>query len=88
MAKRSPRRKPCDYLTDVLSGMAVDLSKDRGHVSFFVEIATFAPHAPYVPAPRDADALPGLRAPRTHAFGAAPDATAPRWLRFHACLVR
>jgi N-acetylglucosamine-6-sulfatase len=76
-------RKPSDYLTDVLSGMADDFIKRSGDVSFFIEIATFAPHAPYVPAPRDVDALPGLRAPRTQAFGAAPDSNAPRWLLFH-----
>ena len=32
---------------------------------FVIEIATFAPHAPYTPASRDADAFPSLRAPRT-----------------------
>jgi N-acetylglucosamine-6-sulfatase len=63
--------------------MADDFIKRSGDVSFFIEIATFAPHAPYVPAPRDVDALPGLRAPRTQAFGAAPDSNAPRWLLFH-----
>ncbi len=46
-----------------------------------IEVATFAPHAPYTPAPRDADAFPDLRAPRTASFNAAPDANAPRWLR-------
>jgi N-acetylglucosamine-6-sulfatase len=51
-----------------------------------IEIATFAPHAPYTPAPRDADAFPGLRAPRTPAFNAAPDADAPQWLRNHPAL--
>jgi N-acetylglucosamine-6-sulfatase len=48
-----------------------------------IEIATFAPHAPYTPAPRDAAALPGLRAPRTSAFNAAPAADTPKWLLAH-----
>jgi N-acetylglucosamine-6-sulfatase len=41
---------------------------------------------PYTPAPRDADAFPGLRAPRTPAFNAPPDANAPQWLRTHPAL--
>jgi N-acetylglucosamine-6-sulfatase len=74
---------PDDYLTDVLSGLAVRFIKQAGDTPFLLEVATFAPHAPYTPAPRDADALPGLRAPRTPAFNAAPDADAPKWLLGH-----
>src|SRR5262249_43574431 len=48
---------------------------------FLVEIATFAPHAPYSPAPRDADAFPGVQAPRAAAFDSAPDPNAPDWLK-------
>jgi arylsulfatase A-like enzyme len=75
--------KPADYLTDVLSGLSVDFIKQAHGAPFFIEIATFAPHAPYTPAPRDANALPGVRAPRSPAFNAAPDASAPRWLTAH-----
>lgn len=71
---------PADYLTDVLSALVVRFIKQRDERPFLIEIATFAPHAPYTPAPRDAQALPGLRAPRTAAFNAAPDADAPKWL--------
>jgi N-acetylglucosamine-6-sulfatase len=74
-------RKPADYLTDVLSGMAVRFIRQAPNQPFFIEVATFAPHAPYTPAPRDADAFPGLRAPRTPAFNAVPDMNAPKWLR-------
>ena len=73
--------RPADYLTDVLSGVAVRFIKQAGGTPFFIEIATFAPHAPYTPAPRDANALAEVRAPRTPAFNAAPDANAPKWLR-------
>jgi len=73
--------EPTDYLTDVLSTLAVRFIKESADAPFLIEIATFAPHAPYTPAPRDADAFPGLRAPRTLAFNAAPDANAPKWLR-------
>jgi len=74
-------QKATDYLTDVLSALAVRFIKQAPDQPFLIEVATFAPHAPYTPAPRDADAFPGLRAPRTPAFNAAPDADAPRWLR-------
>jgi N-acetylglucosamine-6-sulfatase len=74
---------PSDYLTDVLSSRAVDFIKQNAGAPFVIEIATFAPHSPYTPAPRDADALPGLQAPRTAAFNAALDVAAPTWLRAH-----
>jgi len=80
------RDKPADYLTDVLSGLAVRFIEQAGSAPFLIEVATFAPHAPYTPAPRDANTLPGLRAPRTPAFDAAPDADAPKWLLAHPAL--
>jgi N-acetylglucosamine-6-sulfatase len=75
--------RPADYLTDVLSALAVRFIDKAAASPFILEVATFAPHAPYTPAPRDADAFPGLRAPRTAAFDAAPAAGAPRWLVAH-----
>ena len=75
--------KPGDYLTDVLSGLAARFIKQSAGTPFFVEVATFAPHAPYTPAPRDASAFPHLRAPRSPAFNFAPEANAPRWLLPH-----
>lgn len=77
---------PTDYLTDVLSSIATGFIKRQSGSSFAIEIATFAPHAPYTPAPRDANALPGLKAPRTPAFNAAPDAAAAKWLLEHPAL--
>jgi N-acetylglucosamine-6-sulfatase len=72
--------RPEDYLTDVLADLAVRFIRESGSAPFFIEVATFAPHAPYIPAPRDAAALPGLRAPQSAAFNAAPDAKMPAWL--------
>jgi N-acetylglucosamine-6-sulfatase len=72
---------PADYLTDVLSARAVRFIKASAGAPFAIEIATFAPHRPSTPAPRDANALPGLRAPRSPAFNAAPDANTVNWLR-------
>ena len=73
--------KPEEYLTDVLAGIADAFVRKSAKGPFFIEIATFAPHAPYTPAPRDADKFPGLTAPRSPAFGARPDAQAPKWLQ-------
>jgi N-acetylglucosamine-6-sulfatase len=70
---------PEDYLTDVLAADAVHFVRQQAG-PFFIEVATFAPHAPYTPAPRDANAFPGLHAPRGPAYNAAHDAGAPRWL--------
>jgi N-acetylglucosamine-6-sulfatase len=72
--------EPASYLTDVLGASASRFIKESAGKPFFVEIATFAPHAPYIPAPRDADAMADLTAPRNPAYNAAPDATTPKWL--------
>jgi arylsulfatase A-like enzyme len=69
-----------DYLTDVLADRAVQFITQSAGTPFILEVATFAPHAPSTPATRDAEALPGLTAPRTAAFDAAPDTDAPKWL--------
>jgi arylsulfatase A-like enzyme len=72
--------EPADYLTDVVSRIALKFIVHSAGEPFFIEVATFAPHAPYVPAPRDADAFPEVRAPRTPAFSAAPQSDTPKWL--------
>ena len=72
--------KPSDYMTDVLSELAVQFIKKSGGQPFVIEVATFAPHSPYVAAPRDSGAFPGLKAPRTLAYDVAPNANTPRWL--------
>ncbi|HTD21281.1 MAG TPA: sulfatase [Terriglobales bacterium] len=71
---------PENYMTDVLSGLAQDFIK-RAKGPFFIEIATFAPHAPYRPAYRDETAFPGLQVPRTPTYDARPDAQAPDWMK-------
>jgi N-acetylglucosamine-6-sulfatase len=73
--------QPEEYLTDVLAGMADAFIRKSAKRPFFIEIATFAPHAPYIPAPRDANKFPGLSAPRSAAFAARPNADAPKWLK-------
>ncbi len=72
---------PQDYLTDVVSGLADTFIRSSAPGPYFVEIATFAPHAPYIPAPRNANDFPGLGYPRDAAFGLRPGPTAPLWLK-------
>jgi arylsulfatase A-like enzyme len=48
---------------------------------FLIELASFAPHAPYIPAPRHANLFPGLVYPHTPAFNAPHKATDPAWLQ-------
>ena len=71
---------PGDYLTDVVSLLGQDFIKSAGE-PFFIEIATFAPHAPYRPAYRDEIAFPGLRVPRTKAYGVLANKDAPDWMQ-------
>ncbi len=81
---------PGDYLTDVLGRRAKQFIEARaecpagrpghpGHAPFMLEVATFAPHKPYVPAPRDAHAFPNLHEPHSAAYDRLPR-QAPRWL--------
>jgi arylsulfatase A-like enzyme len=80
-------RQPRDYLTDVVGGRAVEFingAADAGQ-PFMLEVATFAPHAPYTPAPRNSNDFPGLTAPRTPAFDY-DNTDAPTWLSGHAPL--
>lgn len=84
---RAYGNRPQDYLTDVLS------AKARGFITrstaanqpFLVEIATYTPHLPYVPAPQDTQSFAGLTAPRTPAYGRVPT-NAPPWLATHSAL--
>jgi arylsulfatase A-like enzyme len=73
--------KPGDYLTDVLAAKATRFidGAAAGQRPFALEIATFAPHAPAVAAPRHQNTFAGLRAPHTGAYDRRPSA-APRWL--------
>ena len=70
-----------DYLTDVVSDLGDGFIRRAAPGPFFIEIATFAPHAPYTPAPRDASKFPGLQAPRTPAFALRADAASPKYLK-------
>jgi arylsulfatase A-like enzyme len=73
--------QPSDYLTDVLARKGADfvnVSAAAGQ-PFFLELSTFAPHSPYVPAPRDEGGFLGAQAPRPPNFGVMPT-DPPHWL--------
>jgi arylsulfatase A-like enzyme len=81
---------PNAYLTDVLARKGSSFI-DRASAKrkpFFLEVSTFAPHAPYTPAPRNAEDFPGLQAPRTPAFDEADVSDKPSWLRGHPLLTQ
>jgi N-acetylglucosamine-6-sulfatase len=74
---------PDDYLTDVLSGLAVDFVDDaaRGDDPFFLYLAPTAPHLPAIPAPRHRGAFDGLEVPRSPSLNESDMADKPRWLQ-------
>jgi arylsulfatase A-like enzyme len=72
---------PEDYLTDVLSGRADSLVRSWKDQPFFIEIATFTPHGPFIPAPRHEKLFNDKVAPRTPTFNKQADSTAPNWMR-------
>jgi N-acetylglucosamine-6-sulfatase len=73
--------QPDDYLTDVIARKGVDFINQSTAAGqpFFLELATFTPHHPFTPAPRDAKLFPGLTAPEGPSFDVLPT-NAPRWL--------
>jgi|HubBroStandDraft_1064217.scaffolds.fasta_scaffold86063_1 N-acetylglucosamine-6-sulfatase len=69
-----------DYLTDVLHGMAVQYATPA-NTPFFLEVATFAPHSPFTPAPQDVGTYDaGL--PPNPSFNV-PNKNPPGWLAVH-----
>jgi arylsulfatase A-like enzyme len=79
-------RRPSAYLTTVLSKLASKYvarsapSDGGSRQPFALEVATFAPHEPYVAAPRDRGRFRRVQAPRTPAFGHTDRLGNPRWL--------
>jgi arylsulfatase A-like enzyme len=70
---------PADYLTDVLSGLATKFILGSAQTPFAIEVATFAPHGPYTPAPRNIGQF-HESVPRTPAFDR-PNVNPPKWLK-------
>jgi N-acetylglucosamine-6-sulfatase len=74
---------PEDYGVDVLDGKARTFLQGAG--PFAIEIATFAPHSPFVPAPRNENDFPGLKEPRDPSFNT-PNVDPPAWLAHRQAL--
>lgn len=72
-------RKPEDYLTDVLSHRADEFVRANAAKPFFIEIATFAPHGPYTPAPRHVGLFADLKMSLTPDSNVKPE-NAAQWL--------
>ncbi|MEA2496207.1 MAG: N-acetylglucosamine-6-sulfatase [Thermoleophilaceae bacterium] len=77
------------YITDVLRrrGKAFISRAATSRNPFLLEIASFAPHKPSTPAPRDRHDFPGLRVPHAAAFDVTPE-HAPSWLRHRSALTQ
>jgi N-acetylglucosamine-6-sulfatase len=77
-----------DYLTNVLAREGIDFlgeSVAEG-APFMLNVWTFAPHSPAIPAPRDAHRFADLAAPRDPSFDEADTSDKPAWLRGHPSL--
>jgi N-acetylglucosamine-6-sulfatase len=74
--------KPDNYGVDVINAHARSFINTTRPKPFVLEAATFAPHAPYIPAPRNACDFPGLREPRDPSFNSR-NINPPAWLAHH-----
>lgn len=76
---------PRDYLTNVLAREGIDFLDESvaERAPFMLNVWTFAPHAPAVPAPRDRHRFASLTAPRDASFNEADLLDKPPWLRDH-----
>jgi arylsulfatase A-like enzyme len=74
--------EPGDYATTVLDELGQNYIRTakQYQTPFFLELATFAPHEPYVPAPQDRTKYPDLTVPHTPAWDTSPT-NAPAWLQ-------
>ncbi len=64
--------QPQDYITDVISGKAVEFITSTASTTpappLFLMVSVYAPHSPFVPPPRFANAFPDAQVPRTPNF--------------------
>jgi arylsulfatase A-like enzyme len=75
--------KPEDYGTDVYSRQTSAFI-DQAHAAgkpFFAYLSVYAPHQPATPAPQDAQAFPGLQAPRDASYNEADVSDKPQFIQ-------
>jgi N-acetylglucosamine-6-sulfatase len=72
---------PEDYGTDVYAAKAIDFIERsvKSGDPFFAHISVYAPHSPYVPAPRHADLFTDLTMPRSPSFDETDNSDKP-WM--------
>jgi len=68
-----------NYGVDVLNADAQAFIRRSAGKPFALEVATYAPHQPYTPAPRNANDFPGLTEPRDPSFDT-NNTDPPAWL--------
>jgi arylsulfatase A-like enzyme len=75
--------QPSDYGTDVYTRQATDFIDQAGATGtpFFAYLAVYAPHQPATPAPQDAQAFPGLTAPRDASYDEADVSDKPAYVQ-------
>ncbi len=74
---------PDDYGTDVYARQTTDFI-DKAQIAgkpFFAYLAVYAPHQPATPAPQDAQAFPGLQAPRDGSYNEADVSDKPQFIQ-------
>ena len=67
------------YGVDVANRYAQSFIEQNAHHPFLIEVATFAPHSPFIPAPRNAKDFPHLTQPHDPSFDA-QNVNPPAWL--------
>jgi arylsulfatase A-like enzyme len=73
---------PAGYATDLFAREAAAFVRTApASQPYFLLFAPSAPHAPRIPAPRDAGAFEGLTLPRPPSFGASDVGGKPPWVR-------
>ena len=79
---------PDDYLTDVLSGLAVDFIRRNAPAAqpFFLYLSVYVPHGPATAAPRHVGMFADLSAPRDRSYNETDVSDKPAYIRDLAAL--
>lgn len=73
--------EPEDYSTDVLTGKALEFIGKENEKPFFLFLAYYTPHDPFLPAPRHAGALDGIEFERPPSFLEPAGEDKPAWFQ-------
>ena len=77
--------QPQDYITDVIAGKAIEFITTTASASpappLFLMVSVYAPHSPFVPAPRFANAFPDAQVPRTPGFNESDMSDKPTFMQ-------